>query len=78
MTKWFEVKLTTVKIILVEVPTDTLFQSPEDEATDVALSEAPMSGVSEAECQPIPDGFVEGAKRHADMVRSIDGMDDKG
>lgn len=78
MSKWYEVKVTTVTIVLVEVQDKPLIGSPEEEAMDVALSDAPMSGVSEAECQPIEHKFVAGCKRHADMVRTIDGDGDIG
>lgn len=78
MSQWFEVKVTTVMIILVEVPDKTWMQSPENQAIDVALDEAPMTGTSEAEAAPIPAKFVESCIRHADIVRTIDGMEDKG
>lgn len=78
MSKWFEVKVTTVTIVLVEVAEKPLVGSPEEDAMDIALSEAPMSGVSEAEAQPIEHQFVAGCMRHADMVRTINGDNDKG
>lgn len=78
MSKWFEVKVTTVTIVLVECSDTTIIISSEEEAKEEALSAVSMTGNSEAEAQPIEHQFVAGCKHHADIVRTLDGMDDKG
>jgi hypothetical protein len=72
MSKWYEVKVTTVRVMLVEIEDDM----PDDEARESAmfeaLSEAGTDGVSEAEIESGPyaseNRELESLRRHADEV----------
>lgn len=72
MSKWFSIKVTAVKVVLVEVEDDD--SEAEDTAMNLAFNEA--FGLSDGVVEASSEGEVtadrlEGHKRHADQVLPI-------
>lgn len=69
MSKFVEVKVTTTKVILVEMDDNTLDEDIVDNAIDVVFDEC--GTFDEASGVLVSEGEVDSAKRHADEFLSL-------
>jgi hypothetical protein len=69
MSKWYEVKVTTITVFAVEVKDD----EDEDKAMEYAMNEVSMEGDSTAECILVEGKEnIDRIQRHADKTLAIE------